>query len=442
MHNKAEIAYLADCRLQIEARLGWGDSGLWTSRDFEALSEKILEATHIHLSATTLKRIWGKVKYDSLPAITTLDTLAQFAGYENWRAFRQDMTLSAASSPQGSTAANTLPPPASTISSTIDLLQETASDKRNTPLSGNRLIWVWTIAGMGAVIVLLGFYFARKKTSAPAIDPSQYQFSSKKVLTEGVPNSVVFDYEASASPFDSVYIQQSWDPARRKKVSKHQRQFTSVYYYPGFFKAKLMIGKQIVKEHELLIKTKGWLPIIEQTPVPVYFEEKEAMSGTELELPVEKIREKNIPLQPQTPWIRYANVGNWGDLQTDSFRLEATVKNEYREGSAICQNTEIRILCDGSAIIIPLCDKGCVSELNMLVLARSFSGKEQDLSFLGVDFHDWIHVVCTGGNGMFRLFLDNRLVFQSPLPAKPVAIKGIDLRFQGTGRIRNVTLSK
>jgi len=431
MLNKTDIDCLAECRRQIETRLGWGDSGFWTSRDFEQLSEKISEATRIHLSATTLKRIWGKVKYDSLPAVTTLDTLAQFTGYESWRVFRQGIT----SSPTAAAPAPGSLPVANPI-------QQLTGNNRKALFSGYRLIGIWAIAGMGIVIVLLGFYFTGKKASPPVINALQYRFSSKKVLTEGVPNSVIFDYDATAAPFDSVYIQQSWDPSRRNKVSRGLRQFTSVYYYPGFFRAKLVIGHQIVKEHDLLIKTKGWLSVVEQTPVPVYFEEQEALSGTELGLAPEKIREKNISLQPRTPWVRYSNIGNWGNLQTDSFRLEATVKNDYRDGTAICQQTEIRLLCNGAAIIIPLCDKGCVSELNMLVLDSSFSGKEQDLSFLGVDFHNWVHVLCTGGNGQFRIFIDNRPVFQCPLSAKPVAIEGIDFRFQGTGRIRDIKLGR
>ena len=425
MHSKTDIDCLAACRQQIERRLGWGDSGLWTSRDFEQLSDTISEATQIHLSATTLKRIWGKVKYDSLPAITTLDTLAQFAGYDNWRAFRQGIAI---------TATPVTPAPVTSAP------QQAVPPKNNRIFSGNRL--VWGISGIGIVIVLLGFYFAGKKTAPAVINASQYRFSSKKVLTEGVPNSVIFDYDATAAPFDSVYIQQSWDPARRKKVARNQQQFTSVYYYPGFFKAKLIIGRQVVKEHDLLIKTKGWLPAIEQTPVPVYFDARELTPGSELGLTVENIKEKNIPLQPQTPWVRYANIGNWTNLQTDSFRMEANLKNDYREGSAICQQTEIRLLCNAAAIIIPLCDKGCVSELSLLVLDSSFSGKQRDLSFLGVDFNNWVNVVCTGGNGQFRIFIDHRKVFQCALPAKAVAIEGIDFRFQGTGRIKDVTLSR
>jgi len=71
-----------------ESNTGWGDSDEWSSQDFVILSEKIQERTGVALSHVTLKRVWGKVKYDSLPNTHTLDTLVQFLGYENWRDFK------------------------------------------------------------------------------------------------------------------------------------------------------------------------------------------------------------------------------------------------------------------------------------------------------------------------------------------------------------------
>src|SRR6202789_1492864 len=71
-----------------ESNTGWGDSVEWTNQDFVILSEKIQERTGVMLSHVTLKRVWGKVKYDSLPNTHTLDTLVQFLGYENWREFK------------------------------------------------------------------------------------------------------------------------------------------------------------------------------------------------------------------------------------------------------------------------------------------------------------------------------------------------------------------
>src|ERR1700761_2936248 len=80
--------FIEKARTCIESRMGWGNSEQWTNQDFLALSEKIREQTGVTLSHVTLKRIWGKVKYDSLPNPHTLDTLARFAGYDNWRDLR------------------------------------------------------------------------------------------------------------------------------------------------------------------------------------------------------------------------------------------------------------------------------------------------------------------------------------------------------------------
>src|SRR5882672_1090410 len=83
-----EKDYIEIYKKQEEDHLGWGTSDEWTNQDFEKLSELIFEKTGVRLSASALKRVWGKVKYDSAPALTTLNTLAQFSGFENWRSFR------------------------------------------------------------------------------------------------------------------------------------------------------------------------------------------------------------------------------------------------------------------------------------------------------------------------------------------------------------------
>lgn len=72
---------------QIEDKLDWGDRKHWQAKDFDNLSELIFNETKIVLSPSTLKRVWGKVNYTSKPNLSTLDTLAKFVGYPDWRAF-------------------------------------------------------------------------------------------------------------------------------------------------------------------------------------------------------------------------------------------------------------------------------------------------------------------------------------------------------------------
>jgi hypothetical protein len=57
--------------------------------DFDFLVEAIYTRTRELLSATTLKRLWGKVQSDYTPSAHTLNILAQFLGYSDFDGFCQ-----------------------------------------------------------------------------------------------------------------------------------------------------------------------------------------------------------------------------------------------------------------------------------------------------------------------------------------------------------------
>lgn len=83
----SDTSELLRCKKIIEQKLDWGDSENWQSSDFENLNQLILDKTGVSLSVSTLRRIWGRVEYNHLPSVTTLNTLAKFAGFEDWRNF-------------------------------------------------------------------------------------------------------------------------------------------------------------------------------------------------------------------------------------------------------------------------------------------------------------------------------------------------------------------
>src|SRR5688572_30188554 len=94
MRLETDDTVIQKCLLLIEAELGWGESKEWSTRDFEMLSSRIMEKTHVQLSVVTLKRVWGRIRYESKPTATTLDTLAKYIGFESWRAFKQSGKIS------------------------------------------------------------------------------------------------------------------------------------------------------------------------------------------------------------------------------------------------------------------------------------------------------------------------------------------------------------
>ncbi|MEQ8684852.1 MAG: hypothetical protein RIE86_06155 [Imperialibacter sp.] len=334
---------IKECLVEIERQLNWGPGEAWTTNDFKALSEKIHAATGTNLSVATLKRLWGTIDYQSKPTATTLNALAQYLGHENWKAYQY---------------ASSLP------KEDIQKKHASAPAKKKRPIG--IIVSLLIILPLGAWLL---FYISTENheeiKSMP--DSSLFSFSSKQAVSEGVPNSVIFDYDASpASATDTVFIQQSWDERLRQQVPYDKKVHTSIYYYPGYFQAKLVINDSIVKQHPVYITSMGWLPLVEQEKVPVYFKVEEAMKGDgALSLPLEKLTSNNIHLQPETPWTSYFYVRPFDRVKSDNLVFETEIRNDFREGAGICQHTEIHLLLAGGALIVPLAIKGCISDLAM-----------------------------------------------------------------------------
>jgi hypothetical protein len=401
------------CRRQIEQKLGWGDSDHWSTHDYESLSAKIQKAANVNLSVATLKRIWGKVRYDSKPTMTTLNALAVFLGYENWHSFRLSLDE------------RTLRQNEPTV--VPDVARARRKVSRTT-------VTILLIAG--AAVILLGFFLIPPAKK----DPSQFSFSSKKVVSEGVPNTVIFDYDASkAEPSDSIFIRQSWDERLTTKVDRAQKQHTSIYYYPGFFEAKLIINEQVVLEHNLLIRTSGWLPLIEQNKVPIYLEPDVARQTPGIiSITENALKENNVLLEPKVPITGFSNITEFANITSDNFIFETAVKNDYRKGSGACQYVEIRLQFEGPVILVPLSAKGCVSELEI----GGIDGKKSDLSAFGCDFSTWVPVKIVTAGDIAQIFVNNVAALRLRVSGQAAPMVGIGFRFQGTGSVDYIRISK
>ena len=84
-HHTPEIMALMEA---VEKRF---DRKPETSTQFIALSYAIESVTGNHLSASTLKRLWGYVNNSPAPRISTLDILSKYSGYRYFRAFCENL---------------------------------------------------------------------------------------------------------------------------------------------------------------------------------------------------------------------------------------------------------------------------------------------------------------------------------------------------------------
>src|SRR5690606_3540276 len=275
-------------------------------------------------------------------------------------------------------------------------------------------------------------------SSKTDFNESEFSFSSKKMVFEGVPNSVIFNYDASSAGLsDKVEIQQSWDERLRTEVPKDRTIHNSIYYYPGFFQAKLVISDTVVKEHGILIKTKGWLPLIEKdvTKPPIYFKKEDIfIQEGVMTLPIEKIKEVNKELKPEPTWTSFYNINDFGNISSENFVFETEFKNDFNEVEGICQYTHLLIFFEGAMLYLPFSVKGCVSNLTLF----DVKGKmDVDVSALGYESGQWMKLKVEVINGEGKLFINDiceyDFNFQFENPAKFV---GLQYNFQGTGSVK------
>lgn len=418
MISQQEDKELARCRRLIEEKMGWGRSDSWSTQDFDRLSEQIADQTGVSLSVTTLKRMWGRVRYDSAPTATTLNTLVQFIGYENWPTFKEAWQ---AKEPKNTALWQPI--------SVADELGE--APKSAQPIRTYKRWWI----GGGLLVGVIGVLaFFMNYSAREPLTPADFSFSSQPV-TKGLPNSVVFHYDATASPTDSVFIQQSWDPSRRELVPKNGHQYTSIYYHPGFYRAKLVVGKQIIKEHNLLIPSDGWHAAVIQEPVPVYFKPNEVIRNGVLSLSANAIGKLNIPMQPHPPTVQYRCVQEFDRLRGDNFDFDTRLKNDFKQGSSACQYVRVSILCKNDYFSITLSAKGCVANLDLYLAGHEAQARNTDLTAFGADLSKWVNLRCAVRNKRVQLFVDGKKAYEAVAPDAAKDIIGVSYEFEGTGSV-------
>lgn len=407
--NRADL--IAKCRALIERELSWGNSDYWSDSDFQTLSRLIHERTKVQLSITTLKRIWGRVDYSASPATSTLDALAGFLGYDSWRSFVANVSLA-----------------------------KPKKSKFRVPL-----IWGGCIVTLFVIVIIVwpSFIFRtapKQSERSSALSPDDFALSAK-VISRGIPTSVVFTYDAENSPTDTVFIQQHWDPNRRVLVPKNGHTHTSIYYEPGFFNAKLVIGDQVVKEHPLLIPTEGWLATINDfQSAPIHLEQDDFMEGGIIDVHPNVIEKYGLNPLSVLAEVNLFNVGQFPPIPANDFVFTAQVKSNSLSGRDPCRRIWIRLVNERRPIIFPISIDGCVSDLVVSNIDSVYSGKDHDLSGFGASVSDWVNVRCVGTKNHIRYYVDNKLAFEAPTLAEDKHIMGMIVGFSGGGALRNIRI--
>ncbi len=378
---------------EIEKQLNWGKATSWHSTMFSEFSLKIFEATKVRLSVATLKRFFGVVDHQGSPSTTTLDTLSQFVGLENWRAFRHAKPI-----------------------------QQKFTFNIN---------WKAIYLGIGFFTAILIISLLSSKRPALVINKSEFKFTSR-VLSDQYPNSVVFDFDIPTEVnADNFHIQQYWDKTKTITLNKLQSQATGIYYFPGYFQAKLMVNDEVVSEHDLFLKSDGWLGTIEYDPVPKYF--NPLLEGGGISFSDDIYSEVTNSVSPLISVYHYIN--DLGNVSADNFSFSATVQSKFGGRWAVCQSLRLYFIGTEGAMIIPFSKLGCSSDNNLMLNDIYLSGKENDLSALSANLSSPTTLNIQIKDQLASIMINGENVYELKYNKSMGNLVGLRFKFLGLGEV-------
>jgi hypothetical protein len=159
-----------------------------------------------------------------------------------------------------------------------------------------------------------------------------------------------------------------------------------------------------------------------------------------IEVDAATIQSYNLTLQPQAPALQFFNVQDMKGIRNDNFVFETTIKNDFRQGSAVCQYVKILILCKNDVIIIPLCAQACIGNLSLYAAGKAVQSKDADLSRFGCDLSQWVQLRVETKNRHMRFLINGEEAYTLDFPNLPTDIIGFQYRFNGVGAIKDTRI--
>lgn len=377
----------------------------WTQRDLERLAELIAEKSGVTISLSTLKRIW-KEQFVKLPHPTTLDALVSVLDHDSWHDF-------------------------------VASLQSTGKPNAKPSPRKKLLIPVGALVFL-TVIVLLNSLSLNSK-EAPIRIEGPILFESDKSVSAGVPNTVMFNFDLQHVVADSFFIQQSWNELIRTRVNPEDHYSASVYYLPGFHRAKLIADDSIIATTRIHLITDDWFPYMRwdySTPVPIYLDQtrQDGKLGISIEDARRKMREAD-----QNHTFALSKFQDFEGISSNNFRLQAKLRTRELQDVA-CPWLEMRLILEEHIFYVPLVIPGCVGDIRLKIGEQVISGGTHDLSALGAQVFDWQELSLEVKDKHASITLNGKEAYQLQFEEEFGDIMGLVFRFSGPGELEEVSL--
>jgi hypothetical protein len=257
-----------------------------------------------------------------------------------------------------------------------------------------------------------------------------------------VPVKVNFSYQVHKKPVSTAFVWPTWEQKDRIKIDQQKGNTDYIYYYPGFYRTKLMVDGQLVKEQDLLINTNGWLACVEQPEQPLYLQKDDfVVKRGLLEIEDGLLPRYGIPFRPVPPLLRFFYISDFKGLMNDNFDFETNVKTTFESGDSESEYIEVIIHCKDDALVIPVCSMRNASRAYLYAAGVERHGERGELQNFYADIRQWVKLKVHGENKIVTISLNDSNPIKVKLADKPTEIVGVQIRFNGYGSVKGTRLS-
>jgi hypothetical protein len=397
---KSEQEWVGIVMAELCRQVGFADCKGLAQRDLEFICQRIEEKTGVLISLSTMRRLMNG-QFSRQPQSATLNAIAQFLGYQHWQEFK--LTKLGQGEPG---------------SSPIMDSPDAASSRSKRPVRG------WLAAGALVLIAIALFAFLKIRQAPPG-NFDKARFAVNRTTQADLPNTVVFKYDLEGVNADSFFIQQSWDKDRRVRVDKHSHTLTDIYYEPGYHIAKLIANDQVIKTLDVSIPTDGWFFYArERKPGSIarYVHSSGTNNGS-LMMSREEVVNSGIDLDKEQLYLQ-VNFPSRMEFSSENYVLHCRIRiNEVKNNS--CPFFMCEVFCQRNFMYFKSAPRGCASEMKAQFGETVLDGKNNDLSALGSDPHQWQDVIITVKNKKASVQINNTEVLTTSYQQASGLITGL-----------------
>ncbi|WP_316837288.1 hypothetical protein [Pedobacter nutrimenti] len=394
----------------------------WTNSDYVKLSALLSRKTKVHLSESTLKRIFGKSKTSAryYPQKATRDALAQFIGCRDWYEFELKTPIT-----DGPNLSK--PDPVVSVAPAV---------KKDRSLKKTVLLSILLVCIVVTAILLIRFPHS---TEQSAENVHLYCLNP-----EGqTPHSAIFKLNVKGELPDSMSnFEIDFGDGRLKRSNFRDSLVNHYYEVPGRYYPKLYYKNKVIDTGYVYLQTKGWSVTgsMQYDTTRVY---PISNTGTTIE-EIPKISEDEIINagidNKKTFFIAFTNIKPT-NLSGDNFELSTHLTTSKNRAGVRCSQADVTVFGETDYHSFDIMKLECAAFTSYKFSENYKEGKKNDLRELGHDLSNGGDVKLRVENQQINLYVGSKNVLTKPYK-KPIGkIMGVKISFSGIGRFDNFQLS-